>query len=408
MPHERPPSDPVPGLAERYVQERKADPLLPGELEYAGHGGESVVFRVKQKEGREGAHRKVVLKADMYFLKRGLMRDAFTRWETHPFATTNEARIREGARAMAEQEDDTDRMEQAIEREEQFVKALRRAFPADHILSTRTVTRNVPVTPEVAREILERSDLTDLAPASTVSVPTIVRYQEILPERARMLKKEAGENPDMHSFGFRYTERFDVPLDEYQRLNRMAFGEKEPFDANLLYSFLHVGTVRLLGESYVDDELADVLRDLVERMMEFTQTSNKMLDMAGGGNIRVYKNGEGKWTYLIVDPFADNEWTGARDAAHRLTTSAQIASSEVNNLLNGLNYARALNGMARVLGIKDRLSFMPGGDAEIDKQSEAYLHLIRSRNNWPDKRMYSQEPLPAAVGGEKTLVRPTS
>lgn len=388
MPLERPPSDPVSGLAEKYVQERKNDPLLPGELEYAGHGGESVVFRVKQKEGREGEHRRLVLKADMHFLRRGLIREAYTRWETHPFATKNEARVREEIKAMAKQKDDRAEMEERIEREVRFMEALHGSFPSDRILATRTVIRSVPVTPEVARDILERSDLTEIAPASTVSIPTIVRYQEVLPERARMLKKEGGENLDMHSLGFRYTERFDIPLDEYQRLNRMVFHDTEPFDASLLYSFLHVGTVRLLEASYKDQELADMLRELIPRMIQFTKTTNEMLDMAGGGNIRVYKNEEGKWTYLIVDPFADTEWTGARDAAHRLVHSSKVDARALSHLLNAMNYARTLNGMAKILGIDDRLNLVPDQGTDIDKQSEFYLFLFRSKNNWPDKKIY--------------------
>lgn len=403
MPTDRPSSDPVSGLAEKYVQERKEDPLLPDDLEYAGHGGENVVFRVKQKEGREGTHRRLVLKADMHFLKRGLMQDAYTRWETHPFATKNEARIRDGAKAMAEQDDDRAQMEAAIEREQTFMKAIRRSFSPERLLCTRTVIRNVPVTSEVAKDILERSDLADLAPHATVVIPTIVRYQEAIPERARMIKKEGGANLDMHSFGFRYTERFDIPLADYQRLNRMVFGDREPFDAGLLFRFLHVGTVRLLEDSYKDQELADVLRELVHRMIQFTKKTNEMLDMAGGGNVRVYKNEEGKWTYLIVDPFADTEWTGARDAIERFHQSTHIDPLALSHLLNAMNYARALNGMARVLGLTDRLSFMPGQDADIDKQSEAYLVLLHSRHNWPDKKIFA----PPSVTLPVTIKRPT-
>ena len=402
MPNERPPSDPVTGLAEKYVEERKNDPLLPNDLEYAGHGGESVVFRVKQKEGREGNYRRLVLKADMHFLKRGLMRDAYTRWETNPFATSDDARVREGAKAMAEQEDDRVRMDAAIEREEAFIKALSRSFPPERLLRTKTVIRTVPVTPDVAKDILERSNLTDIAPASTVSVPTIVRYQEMIPERARMLKKEGGENLDMHSFGLRYAERFDIPLTEYQRLNRMVFSDKEPFDAGLLYRFLHVGTVRLLEDSYADQELADVLRELVHRMIQFTKTTNEMFDMAGGGNVRVYKNEEGKWMYLIVDPFADTEWTGARETAARIQNPHKIDHRAANDLLNAINYARALNGMAKILGIEDRLNFIPDDWTNIDRQSESYLFLLRSRHNWPDQKIFA----PPSATLPETIKRP--
>lgn len=395
MPHERPSSDPVSGLAEKYVQERKADPLLPGELEYAGHGGESVVFRVKQKEGREGEHRRLVLKADMHFLKRGLMREAFTRWETHPFATTNEARIRDGAKAMHEQEDDQVQMEEVIEREKIFMKALRRSFPAEHLLATRTVIRDVPVTPEVARDILARSDLADLAPHSTIFVPTIVRYQEVIPERARMKQREDGKNPDMHSFGFRYVESFDISLEEYQRLNRMIFGTEEPFDADLFYHFLYVGTVRLMEDSYQDQELAMVLRDLVHRMIQLTKTTSEMLDMAGGGNVRVYKNEKGKWTYLVVDPFADTEWTSATDVTENFSHPKKMDSRALSDLLNAMNYARALNGMARILGMDDRLDLLSGIDVDKDKQSQAYLFLLRSQHHWPDKKVFGPPGVPA-------------
>ncbi|MBI5793722.1 hypothetical protein HZA87_01355 [Candidatus Uhrbacteria bacterium] len=401
---EHPPlSRQIPELAGKYAKERKDDPLLPADLQYAGHGGESVVFRVGPKEGREGTHRRLVLKADMHYLKRGLLRDAYTRWETRPRTTSNDERIQEGAKAMHEQEDDSIGMEDVLDREADFMKALLRSFPSDQILPTRTVISEVPVTPEVACEILGREDLKDLASSSTVRVPTIVRYQEMIPERARMLKKEGGENHDMHSFGFRYVERFDIPLNEYQRLNRMTFGEREPFDARLFYGFLHVGTVRLLEDSYKDQDLANRLRDMVQHMITFTKTSDKMLDLAGGGNVRVYKNNEGKWTYLIVDPFADIEWTGVRDVAQRLLGSTRVDTLAGSDFLNAINYARALNGMARILGLEDRLTFLSGVDVHLDKQSEKHLFFLRSRHHWPDKKVFgkAQGTLEATVPRKK-------
>ncbi|MFA4845471.1 MAG: hypothetical protein WC654_02850 [Patescibacteria group bacterium] len=398
---ERQPSDRVPELAAKYAEERKSDPLLSDDLEYAGHGGESVVFRVKQKKGREGTHRRLVLKANIYFLKRGLMREAFTRWQTHPFAVSNDTRVRDGVAAMHEQEDDRETMKESIEREASFMSALRRSFPPENLLMTRAVIREVPVTQEIAKEILEHSDLGSLSHHSTVRVPTVVHYQQAIPERARIGKKEEGKNPDMHSFGFRYVERFDIPLEEYKRLNRMTFGDQEPFDSRLLYHFFHVGTVRLLEESYKDQTLADVLRELVHRMIQFTKTTDEMLDMAGSGNVRVFKDDGGKWTYLIVDPFAENEWTGARDATERLLESSKIDPLAVNHLLNVVNYARALNGMARILGIKDRLNLLSGGETHMDQLSQTQLFLLRSRHHWPDKKIFSQ-PSPEP---EKTVVR---
>jgi hypothetical protein len=269
------------------------------------------------------------------------------------------------------------------------MQALVRSFSAEHLLKTRALIRTVPVTPEVMKEILHKQDLGDLAPTQTLRIPTIVRYQELIPEAARMLKKEGGHNLDMHSFGMRYVERFDIPLNEYQRLNRMTFGEDEPFDAPVLYRFLHVGTVRLLEESYDDQALADVLRDAVRSMITFTQSHGEMLDIAGSGNVRVFKDAEGKWTYLIIDPFADNEWTGARDVAQRLFASGNVNHDEAYSLLNALNYARALNGMARILGVKERLSFIPQVENEMDHLSETLLHRIRSAHHWPDRRIFS-------------------
>lgn len=385
-------SDRVSELAAKHLEERTRDPLLSDNLEYAGHGGESVVFRVRQKEGREGTHRGAVLKADMYHLKRGVLREAFARWEAQPFPTADDAGVRDRAQAMHEHQDEREAMKEALQREAAFMTALRRSFPASHLLTTRATLRDVPVTPEVAKAILEHNTLADLAPASTIRVPTIVHYQETIPEAARTEKKEEGHNPDVHSFGFRYVERYDIPVSEYQRLNRMAFSEEEPFDASLFYKFLHVGTIHLLEEAAQDHELADVLRDLTRRLMAFTVNTHEMLDMAGGGNVRVYRNEEGKWTYLIVDPFGENEWTGARTAAERLLASDPIDQRSSNDLLNATNYARTLNGMAKMLGMKERLDLLPGHPHELDERSGAYLASLRTVHHWPDKRVFSPAP----------------
>lgn len=209
----------IPELARMYETERWSNRSLQDNFEYAGHGGQNVVFRVKERVGREKEFRNIVLKADINFLRRGLIREAIQRWQQNPKKIKHEEIVRKYADSILAHPDDTVAMENEVKRDQEFFRNLRKFFSADEILHSRVEVKNVPVTPEVAKEIVEESHLAELAAKETVWVSTLIHYQRPIPGAA----KEAA------SFGYRYVERFDIPQEDYQRLNAMTRQQRRAF-----------------------------------------------------------------------------------------------------------------------------------------------------------------------------------
>jgi hypothetical protein len=369
----------VPELAKMHLDERARDPNLSVDLEYAGSGGEHVVFRVKSKE-KEGEYRPLVVKANTYYLRRGLIRKVAGDWEAAPFATKDDARVRKLVDSLHERRDDVEKMKEEIERENDFFKALKSFFNEDEILRTRSVIREVPITPEIAKEILEVADLTDLSPSETVMVPTIVKYQKTIPQEA-----DTSELASACSFGFNYAERYDMPFSEYSRLNAMCVGEAE-FDEAFFRRFLHKGTIELLDSLKTDDELRGKLTELVRKIIRFTQIKREMVDLAGRGNLRLYKDANGEWEYLFVDPWAGMEWENARSASANdfEDRGAAIDDKKVSDILNAINYMRLLNGFAILLGISERLEIFHRSAFKNKVFSDSMIRVLRRKTGWPN------------------------
>ncbi len=376
-----------------HLAERELDPNLSIDLEYAGSGGEHVVFRVKQKEGREGEYRPLVVKANTYYLRRGLIRHAVNDWRIAPFATADDARIRKLAESMKDEDEDRVLMEDEIEQEQEFFEMVKKYFPLESILRARTVIRDVPITPAIAREIMDVAKLTKLSPKETVKVPTIVRYQKEIPTEA-----EIESDPVARSFGFRYAERYNIPLGDYYRLNQMCAGRAE-FDRDLFINFLHKGFADILREARTDERLREVISELVGRIIKFTNETNEMMDLAGKGNLRVYKNAEGEWKYLLVDVWAGMDWADANQLARsKINRDTRLGGYASSNLLNATNYARLMNGLAIMFGVRERLELFPTSSIIDQKFSGSLLYLLRKQNDWPDKEVSLRSSAPEEGG----------
>lgn len=388
MKSESRPKRPVAELAHVYADDQKENSSL-GELEFAGAGGEHVVFRFKQKEGREGEHRNLLVKAQMKFLERGAKR-ALLENKDHLNPDTS-VRVQSIDDRSAEESMDDEYMKVSIEREKDFFKTLGRVFPSESILETRAVIRKVPLTPKFLKTLLVGTDLEDSIPDETIDVKTILRYQRPIPEGA-LNDQEGGSNPDAHSFGFSYAERFDIPPSEYGRFEQMTRSLGNEIDMDLFSNFLHQGTLQLIEKAKTDDELKSVLQDFVRKSMKLTQKFEEMTDLAGGGNIRIFKDSDEKWQYVFVDPHANNNWRTAKDTIVKARQNpAGISSSEASDLLNALNYERTLNGMAKLLGMDDRLFLDNPEDPMSETSAKNVLLLLRSKNSWPDRFDFIQK-----------------
>lgn len=376
--------DRIPELADQYARERKDQPGF-SDLEFLGAGGEQVVFAVKQKEGKDGDYRNLVMKADMRHLRMGVLQTILSRIEIGFMSPDLASRLEKIRERLVSVEQEQENMKAQVKREENFFRSLKTFFPAETILTSRASIRTVPITPGVVHEILQEYGLQDVSPNEMLEVSTIVHYQRPIPQEA-MSKMEGGESSDAHSLGFRYAERYDIASDDYLRLNLMTHGIDEPFDMELFSSFLHDDTVRLIETARSDNELRDVLRALVATLICFSNETFQMLDLAGAGNMRVFRDKENKWRYLLVDPYVMTRWTGAHEASREPSSdSREIERSSIDELLNAVNYERTVNGLARLFDIKERMSLSKSELPKRGIDALNHLELLRENKRWPDR-----------------------
>ncbi len=383
----------IPELAEIHLREQQED-QEDGQLEFAGHGGDHVVFKIKQREGREGQYRSLVAKASMQYIRRGVELWAASQRKIDPGEQiAGELETRE-AFVERKKEEGLEYMKEDLAQERAFYADVKKHFAREQMLYSRGAVRTVPVSPTVVREILAELRYEIAPPTENLQVETIVRYQQILPEEVELGREGVA------SMGMRYLERLNIPYDDYVRLNNQTLMGKEGLDKDLFYKSVHGQTRELLKEAEQDSELKEVLRDFVGRTIDFTNSTGQMLDLAGPGNVRVYKTKEGKWDYLLVDVFAGGEWSLAAEAARDLVhLKVSLPREVVTDMTNGLNYARAVNGMAKALGVEKRIDLFDGKDmfeSTVRLFSQAALTRVRSVFHWPDRKEFPETDEPAA------------
>ncbi len=396
----------IPELAKEYALEQAGDEEEP-DFEFVGHGGDQVVFKIKQQGNRKGKFRSIVAKASMFHIRQGLESWVREQVKIAPSEASQDAV--QTRSVMAEEQKGKDRimMERELEREKSFYHQVRKFFPQKAILDGKARIQTVPIGPKVAAEILEDLGHEGTSSGQTHDIETIVRYQDILPEHAELGKDGAS------SFGMRYVERMNIPFAEYVRFNQQTLLATDAIDTKLFFRSLHGQTRELLMEARTDDDLKKVLQDLVERIVDFTNTSGEMLDIAGQGNIRVYKDLEGQWKYLLVDVYAGIDWSNAVEAAQGLPyLHSSLPRGIISDLTNGVNYTRTVNGMAGILGVKKKIHLFDERstyESTIRMFSTAAIRVIQKTFSWPDKKEFP-DPKPGVVDStslEVTEKRPT-
>jgi hypothetical protein len=324
-------------IGERAVQNLEAhegrESTRNSEFEYVGAGGEHVVYRALRKiEGGKPRSRNMVVKANRKMLEEGLLH--YVRDQT------------EGD--SAHETLDQNLPEEILTRERAFNKSLRRYFPKEHLLRLHTKIAMVPVGQELARDLLDEHQMGDLSPSETIELPTIVRYQQEVDEE--VFANGSG------SFGTKYAERSVHDLSEYEQLNKMTLDEGSEFDVDLFNSTLHRETEQLLTLSKTDRGLRAAIEDFVRRSIRFTNQTQHSMDLIGAHNVQFYKTSEGKWSYVLLDVYAQSPWSDASETISKMGTGSHLGQSQTNRVMNALNYGRMLNGVARDFGMKERLN----------------------------------------------------
>lgn len=155
----------------------------------------------------------------------------------------------------------------------------------------------------------------------------------------------------------------DETLEPYQMLNEVLVQGLDPerFNVSDLLS-IHESLKDLVQEADTDPALHAYLCIIVREMIEHSMETGDIFDLFGNENIIFFKDaGTGRYTARFIDGLHSDVGMVrfAQKALEHYCAGEGVADFEVSPLLNVLNYARIINGLATVLGIKERFDFLP-------------------------------------------------
>ncbi|PIX61903.1 hypothetical protein CO057_02130 [Candidatus Uhrbacteria bacterium CG_4_9_14_0_2_um_filter_41_50] len=279
-------------------------------------GGERIVLNSVARGGRE---RDIVVKVPYHLLKRSV---------TH-----------------TESEIDWALYLEKIARESRERLEILKSYFGSHVAKEKLLVGEVPISQEVANEIFQTARGASAAVTVGHIYPkSVISVQERIP--AEVLS-------DSDDFGYNYIEkRFDK--DAYRRANQMLLDESIPFDQDFFASTIKRNTKELLEVALIDEELRNLLSEFVRTAINFTNQTQELLDLAGKHNAVFWKEDK-NWNYKLFDVMAGSQSSKFLGELDAFVESDGVAELDA---MNAINYARTMHGMARALGIKERLSFV--------------------------------------------------
>ncbi|MCR4256742.1 MAG: hypothetical protein NUW08_03490, partial [Candidatus Uhrbacteria bacterium] len=109
-----------------------------------------------------------------------------------------------------------------------------------------------------------------------------------------------------------------------------------------------------------DPEFKQVLREYVEKAINFAEETGEILDIVGADNT-VFVKEDSKWTYKLLDPIYpfDNQLLEKARKVYLGEKVSDEESKDSNALFQAMNFVRGLNAFAKISGSEKRLEFLP-------------------------------------------------
>lgn len=243
---------------------------------------------------------------------------------------------------------------------------LKNYFGADHVPSQKEFLVKVPITQEILNALYEGNP-----PATTNEVWSVVMIQK---------RVEVLNDPERLTIVAGYAENDEVSKDLYDEATEHFVFGKNPEEKIEKGKFLelqsHSDLKALLEKTESDERLKELLKELVEKIISYTEETGEIFDLAGQDNI-VLSQKDGKWTYVLVDtryPGESNMVEKAKIALLKLSVDSEIDEHDKNVLLNIFNFVRTINGLAEQMGVQKRINIVPDGmmQGQLD-----FLKIIR-------------------------------
>src|SRR3989344_672074 len=242
-----------------------------------------------------------------------------------------------------------------------YLREVKEYFGAEHVLPQKWFTIKVPLPDGLLPLIYERNNQKPPAnPKEAWATVSIQRRAESLsdPESEPFVARANSSqiNPEnMQNFK-------DVTNHLIFKFQDAGIA-KETF---LKTQFHHITS--LVAHADSNPDLQRVLIDFIKRAITYSKQTGHILDLAGLDNVVFYRQGDG-WSYQLVDAI----YPGAYKVSETREYIAAIADGTfavamAPNLINTLDYARTLNGLAELYGIEDRLDIGPLGVEQLPER----------------------------------------
>jgi hypothetical protein len=240
-------------------------------------------------------------------------------------------------------------------------------FGFDHVPNQKEFLVKVPITQEILNSLYDGNP-----PATTGEVWSVVMVQK---------QVEALNDTERLTLVAGYAENEEVPENVYnQATEHFVFGKntEEAIDRE---KFLKVQSHKdlkvLIEKSGEDENLRVCLKELVEKIITYTEETGEIFDLAGQDNIVLFQK-DGNWTYSLVDaryPGESKMVDRAKIALLSLSAGIEIEEHEKNILLNMFNFVRTINGLAEQVGAQGRVNIIPEEMTDINTN---FLQMLSS------------------------------
>ncbi len=308
---------------------------------FLARGGEHVVYEIPE-------HPNVVVKADPRIARQGI------KWNLSQHRPANELGPELSRTAQ-----------EYLSRERARFLALREYFGKDHVPNQRKYIAKVPVTPTILQDMLGDDH--------GVNIPDLFAVISIQ-------KKVDGLQDRHETLVSGYAEDHAVSANSYDKAYRsLVLDNGEDIDRDTFLAVQPSRALRQILERASEDELLRAqLVDFVSRAIAYSNETGEVLDLAGSDNVAFLTHGDEVWTYQLIDAlYPSGNVTIARlEETLREITDDSFTEEKINIVLNGLNYVRTINGVARLLGLDKKIRLTSEGFPLSEKIRKLFLKNV--------------------------------
>jgi hypothetical protein len=245
------------------------------------------------------------------------------------------------------------RVSEYLEQEAACHQQLKRYFGVDHVPGLKEFLVKIPITRNILNALYEGNP-----PAATDKVWGVVMIQK---------RAEALNDPNRLVVLSGYVEDGKAPEDlDNEATRHFVFGKspEERIEKEKLFKIKSHGNLRVFLEKLESDEdLRELLKELVEKIITYTEETGEILDLAGQDNVVLFQK-DGKWTYELVDASfsgGNKMFKKTKTTLLKFSDGSEIGEQEKHILLNVFCFIWTVNGLAEQVGAQKRINIVPDG-----------------------------------------------